>query len=91
MTEKKPKKKRTEKYEIPAEMVAAVDLFEKDPLEIAGDEEVKKKIVAYLRWMRENIKAAEKLMERVTEKAAHTKHDAPPENPLDLLGEPKND
>ena len=55
------------------ELVIPTELLEKDPVELATDEEGIKTIISYLKKTRENIRAAEKSGKRITGKAARTK------------------
>ena len=57
----------SEELEIPTE------LLEKDPMELADNQQDIDKIIEYLKATRENIRAAEKSGKRITGKAARTK------------------
>ena len=49
------------------------ELLEKDPMELADNQQDIDKIIEYLKATRENIRAAEKSGKRITGKAARTK------------------
>lgn len=54
-------------------VVVPVDLFDKDPAELAKNEEDIKRLVAYYRQTRENIRAAEAAGKAINKKTATTK------------------
>jgi len=58
-----PKKKEKETVE---ELVIPTELLEKDPIELADNENDIKTIISYLKKTRENIRAAEKAGKRIT-------------------------
>ena len=57
-----PKKKEKETVE---ELVIPTELLEKDPTELADNEQDIKTIISYLKKTRENIRAAEKAGKRI--------------------------
>ena len=59
------------------ELVIPTELLEKDPVELASDEEGIKTIIAYLKKTRENIRSAEKAGKRITSKTAKVKTPEP--------------
>ena len=68
------------------ELVIPTELLEKDPVELATDEEGIKTIISYLKKTRENIRAAEKAGKRITGKSARTKTpEKAGDNILDVL------
>ena len=69
-----PKKKEKETVE---ELVIPTELLEKDPTELADNEQDIKTIISYLKKTRENIRAAEKAGKVPTAKAARTKAPEP--------------
>ena len=78
-----PKKKEKETVE---ELVIPTELLEKDPIELADNENDIKTIISYLKKTRENIRAAEKAGKVPTAKAARTKAPEPVgDNILDVL------
>ena len=78
-----PKKKEKETVE---ELVIPTELLEKDPAELADNEQDIKTIISYLKKTRENIRAAEKAGKVPTAKAARTKAPEPVgDNILDVL------
>jgi hypothetical protein len=78
-----PKKKEKETVE---ELVIPTELLEKDPTELADNEQDIKTIISYLKKTRENIRAAEKAGKVPTAKAARTKAPEPVgDNILDVL------
>ena len=78
-----PKKKEKEVTE---ELVIPTELLEKDPVELASDEEGIKTIIAYLKKTRENIRAAEKAGKRITSKSSRIKTpEKAGDNILDVL------
>ena len=82
----KKKEPTAEEAEATRLYVEAVDLFTKDPAELADDPAALEKIIAYLRATRENVAAAEKAGRKITKKSANTKvTDDRPANPLDRL------
>jgi hypothetical protein len=82
-----PKKKIESEIEIPTE------LLEKDPNELAENQESIDKIINYLKLTRENIRSAEKIGKRITGKAARTKAPEPVTQGsiLDVLVKDTND
>ena len=72
-------KEEVQELEIPTE------LLEKDPLELAENDNDINKIVTYLRATRENIRATESAGKRITSKAARTKPKQYKEDPLAML------
>ena len=64
-----PKKKEKETVE---ELVIPTELLEKDPIELADNENDIKTIISYLKKTRENIRAAEKAGKRITSRIAAT-------------------
>ena len=78
-----PKKKEKETVE---ELVIPTELLEKDPIELADNENDIKTIISYLKKTRENIRAAEKMGKRITSKSARIKTPEPAgNNILDVL------
>ena len=78
-----PKKKEKETVE---ELVIPTELLEKDPTELADNEQDINTIISYLKKTRENIRAAEKAGKVPTAKAARTKAPEPVgDNILDVL------
>ena len=78
-----PKKKEEVVTE---ELVIPTELLEKDPVELASDEEGIKTIISYLKKTRENIRSAEKAGKRITSKSARTKTpEKAGDNILDVL------
>ena len=78
-----PKKKEKETVE---ELVIPTELLEKDPIELADNEDDIKTVISYLKKTRENIRAAEKAGKRITSKSARTKVPEPVgDNILDVL------
>ena len=55
------------------EIEIPTELLEKDPMELAENQQDIDKIIEYLKATRENIRAAEKSGKRITGKAARTK------------------
>ena len=74
-------KEEVQELEIPTE------LLEKDPLELAENDDDINKIVTYLRATRENIRATESAGKRITSKAARTKPKQYKDDPLAMLVE----
>tara|TARA_R100000329_G_scaffold112907_1_gene92661 strand:+ start:441 stop:665 length:225 start_codon:yes stop_codon:yes gene_type:complete len=56
-----------------SEIEIPTELLEKDPMELADNQQDIDKIIEYLKATRENIRAAEKSGKRITGKAARTK------------------
>jgi hypothetical protein len=78
-----PKKKEKETVE---ELIIPTELLEKDPTELADNEQDINTIISYLKKTRENIRAAEKVGKRITSKSARTKVPEPVgDNILDVL------
>ena len=78
-----PKKKEKEVTE---ELVIPTELLEKDPVELASDEEGIKTIISYLKKTRENIRSAEKAGKRITSKSSRIKTpEKAGDNILDVL------
>ena len=78
-----PKKKEKETVE---ELVIPTELLEKDPIELADNENDIKTIISYLQKTRENIRAAEKAGKRITSKSARVKAPEPAgDNIMDVL------
>ena len=73
-----------EKEEV-QELEIPVELLEKDPIELAENDNDINKIVTYLRAPRENIRATESAGKRITSKAARTKPKQYKEDPLSIL------
>ena len=73
-----------EKEEI-QELEIPTELLEKDPIELAENDNDINKIVTYLRATRENIRATESAGKRITSKAARTKPKQYKEDPLAML------
>ena len=73
-----------EKEEV-QELEIPVELLEKDPIELAENDNDINKIVTYLRATRENIRATESAGKRITSKAARTKPKQYKEDPLAML------
>ena len=73
------------KEKVQEELTIPVDLLDKDPLELAENEEDIQTIVTYLRATRENIRATEGAGKRITSKSARTKPKQYKENVLDML------
>jgi hypothetical protein len=77
------KKKEKEKID---ELIIPTELLEKDPTELADNEQEIKTIISYLKKTRENIRAAEKVGKRITSKSARIKTPEPVgDNILDVL------
>ena len=74
-----------EKEEKQEELQIPVDLLEKDPLELAENDEDINKIIDYLKATREKIRATEQASKRITSKAARTKPKQFETNVLDML------
>ena len=55
-----------------SEIEIPTELLEKDPMELADNQQDIDKIIEYLKATRENIRAAEKSGKRITGKAART-------------------
>ena len=72
-------KEEVQELEIPTE------LLEKDPLELAENDDDINEIVIYLRGTRENIRATDSAGKRITSKAARTKPKQYKEDPLAML------
>ena len=72
-------KEEVQELEIPTE------LLEKDPIELAENDNDINEIVKYLRATRENIRATETAGKRITSKAARTKPKQYKEDPLSIL------
>ena len=72
-------KEEVQELEIPTE------LLEKDPLELAENDDDINEIVKYLRATRENIMATESSCKRITSKEARTKQKQYKEDPLSIL------
>lgn len=51
------------------QVVEVTEIFSKEPLEIARDPEKRKKVIAYLRAVRENIAEIEEAGQRISKKA----------------------
>ena len=73
-----------EKEEV-QELEIPVELLEKDPIELAENDNDINEIVKYLRATRENIRATESAGKRITSKAARTKPKQYKEAPLSIL------
>ena len=73
------KEEELQELEIPTE------LLEKDPIELAENDNDINKIVTYLRATRENIRATESAGKRITSKSARTKTKQYKEDPLSIL------
>ncbi len=73
-----------EKEEV-QELEIPVELLEKDPIELAENDNDINEIVKYLRATRENIRATETAGKRITSKAARTKPKQYKEDPLAML------
>ena len=73
-----------EKEEV-QELEIPVELLEKDPIELAENDNDRNEIVKYLRATRENIRATESAGKRITSKAARTKPKQYKEDPLSIL------
>jgi len=73
-----------EKEEV-QELEIPVELLEKDPIELAENDNDINEIVKYLRATRENIRATESAGKRITSKAARTKPKQYKEDPLSIL------
>ena len=73
-----------EKEEV-QELEIPVELLEKDPIELAENDNDINKIVTYLRATRENIRATESAGKRITSKSARTKPKQYKEDPLAML------
>ena len=73
-----------EKEEV-QELEIPIELLEKDPMELAENDNDINKIVTYLRATRENIRATESAGKRITSKAARTKPKQYKEDPLAML------
>ena len=74
-------KEEVQELEIPTE------LLEKDPIELAENDNDINEIVKYLRATRENIRATESAGKRITSKAARTKPKQYKDDPLAMLVE----
>ena len=72
-------KEEVQELEIPTE------LLEKDPIELAENDNDINEIIKYLRATRENIRATESAGKRITSKAARTKPKQYKEDPLSIL------
>ena len=72
-------KEEVQELEIPTE------LLEKDPLELAENDDDINEIVKYLRATRESIRSTESAGKRITSKAARTKPKLYKEDPLSML------
>ena len=72
-------KEEVQELEIPTE------LLEKDPIELAENDDDINEIIKYLRATRENIRATESAGKRITSKAARTKPKQYKEDPLSIL------
>ena len=72
-------KEEVQELEIPTE------LLEKDPIELAENDDDINEIIKYLRATRENIRATESAVKRITSKAARTKPKQYKEDPLSIL------
>ena len=59
------------------ELVIPTELLEKDPTELANNEEELQTVVSYLQKTRENIRSAEKAGKRITSKTAKVKTPEP--------------
>ncbi len=82
----KKKEPTPEEAAATAAYVEAVDLFQRDPADLAEDPAAVAKIVDYLRATRNNVAAAEAAGKRITKKAATTPASGDkPANPLDQL------
>lgn len=71
------------------EITEVTELFAKEPLEIADSEEKRKKIIAYMRKVRENIAELEKAGKTITKKSKNkgvVREIDSSVDPLDLLG-----
>jgi len=78
-----PKKKEKETVE---ELIIPTELLEKDPTELADNEQDINTIISYLKKTRENIRAAEKAGKRITSKSARIKAPEPAgDNIMDVL------
>ena len=73
-----------EKEEV-QELEIPVELLEKDPIELAENDNDINEIVKYLRATRETIRATESEGKRITSKAARTKPKQYKEDPLSIL------
>ena len=73
-----------EKEEV-QELEIPVELLEKDPIELAENDNDINKIITYLRATRENIRATESAGKRITSKSARTKPNQYKEDPLSIL------
>ena len=73
-----------EKEEV-QELEIPIELLEKDPMELAENDNDINKIVTYLRATRENIRATESAGKRITSKSARTKPKHYKEDPLAML------
>ena len=73
-----------EKEEV-QELEIPIELLEKDPLELAENDDDINEIIKYLRATRENIRATESAGKRITSKAARTKPKQYKEDPLSML------
>jgi hypothetical protein len=72
-------KEEVQELEIPTE------LLEKNPMELAENDDDINEIIKYLRATRENIRATESAGKRITSKAARTKPKQYKEDPLSIL------
>ena len=59
------------------ELVIPTELLEKEPTELANNEEELQTVVSYLQKTRENIRSAEKAGKRITSKTAKVKTPEP--------------
>ena len=59
------------------ELVITTELLEKDPTELANNEEKLQTVVSYLQKTRENIRSEEKAGKRITSKTAKVKTPEP--------------
>jgi len=59
------------------ELIIPTELLEKDPTELANNEEELQTVVSYLQKTRENIRSAEKAGKRITSKTAKVKTPEP--------------
>jgi|TARA_R100000781_G_scaffold114803_1_gene87004 hypothetical protein len=78
-----PKKKEEDTVE---ELVIPTELLDKDPIELAENDEDINTIISYLQKTRENIRSAEKAGKRITGKSAKVKTpEKAGDNILDVL------
>ena len=73
-----------EKEEV-QELEIPIELLEKDPIELAENDDDINEIIKYLRATRENIRATERAGKRITSKSARTKPKQYKEDPLSIL------